>query len=278
MPAEDRRRAPESLNSLGTLLMAVGWVDLARELFAEAASLLHEDGARAVVHHNAYLAALEARDWPAALTALHDAVRIDAERRAPFPWTKYEAQGILGAGGFGVAFLCRHRKSEVRVVVKSIRTEGLDRSLSDVFREAARLEDLDHPAIVRLKDCDFADKVETRPFLVMEYFDGLPLDEYVKQHGPLSADDVLSVMRPVAAALHAAHQRGILHRDVKPGNLLLRKADSGWRVKLIDFGLALKQDVMHMPAPRGRRRRSPAAALPARWTTPHRSRWAGCRA
>jgi serine/threonine protein kinase len=244
LPPEQQRQLPALLNGLGKLEVAAGEFDAARKDFQEVASLAADAAARAEAQHNTYQAALEQRHWDAALAALRQAVELDAGRWAPFPWTKYEPQRILGAGGFGVAFLCQHRKSGGRVVVKALRLDGLDREVADVFREARVLEDLDHAAIIRLKDCDFADVEETRAFLVMEYFDGLTLEDHIAQHGPLSATDLLAVARPVADALHAAHARGILHRDVKPGNLLLRRDGIGWRVKLIDFGLALKQDVL----------------------------------
>ncbi|MBY0523464.1 MAG: protein kinase [Gemmataceae bacterium] len=244
LPHDQQRRLPALLNGLGMLEVAAGDFDAARRDFQEVATLTVDPGARAAARHNAYQAALEQRDWTAALTALQEAVSLDPERYAPFPHGKYEAQRILGAGGFGVAFLCRHRNSGSRVVVKSLRLDGLARDVSELFREAQVLEELDHPAIIRLRDCDFADGEKKRPFLVMEFFDGLTLADHVAQHGPLSADDLVAVARPAAEALHAAHQRGILHRDVKPANLLVRRDGGAWRVKLIDFGLALKQSVL----------------------------------
>src|SRR5262249_36461510 len=120
----------------------------------------------------------------------------------------------------------------------------LDRQVTDVFREARVLEDLDHPAIIRLRDCDFADEAGKRPYLVMDYFEGLTLQDHVEKHGGLAAEQLVALARPVAEALRVAHGRGILHRDVKPANLLVRQEGSGWRVKLIDFGLALKQQVL----------------------------------
>ncbi len=76
-------------------------------------------------------------------------------------------------------------------------------------------------------------------YLVMDYFDGVTLADHVARNGPLTPESLVALARPVAEALQAAHGRGILHRDIKPANLLVRQEGSAWRVKVIDFGLAL---------------------------------------
>jgi serine/threonine-protein kinase len=78
----------------------------------------------------------------------------------------------------------------------------------------------------------------------MDYFQGQTLEAYVKEHGPLPVEDLLVVARQVAEGLQAAHGARILHRDVKPANLLVRKEATGWKVKIIDFGLAMPQKVV----------------------------------
>jgi serine/threonine protein kinase len=115
-----------------------------------------------------------------------------------------------------------------------------------VFREAQVLEEIEHPAIIRLRDCDYADADQKRPYLVMDYFEGLTLSDYVEKHGTLKPEELVALAVPMAEALQAAHARGILHRDVKPANVLVRREGDGarWRIKLIDFGLALKQSVL----------------------------------
>jgi tRNA A-37 threonylcarbamoyl transferase component Bud32 len=241
---QERQRVPALLNGLGLLETAAGEFDAARRDFGAVAAIVGDPAAQAAALHNAYLAGLEQRQFNEALAALQTAVALAPERFAPFPTSKYEPVRILGAGGFGVAFLCRHRNTGSHVVVKALRTDGLDRAVSDVFREARVLEELDHPAIIRLRDCDFADAACTRPFIVMEYFEGLTLADHVDQHGPFAADDLVAVARPVAEALQAAHERGILHRDVKPANLLVRREATAWRVKVIDFGLATKRSLL----------------------------------
>jgi serine/threonine protein kinase len=248
LPAEQRRRLPALLNALGKLEVVAGDFDAAQRDFQEVAGLVAEPSARAEAQFNAYRACLERRDWTEALMALRQAASLDPERFAPFPLSKFEPERILGAGGFGVAFLCRNRHSEGRVVIKTLSPDGLDRAVTEVFREAQVLEALDHPSIIRVLDCDYADAAERRPYLVMDYFEGKTLAEYVEAHGPLPADEAIGLARTAAEGLQAAHAKGILHRDVKPANLLVRRAGEGWQVRLIDFGLALRQPSLQSTA------------------------------
>jgi uracil-DNA glycosylase family 4 len=243
--SEERRRdLPALLNALGKLEVAAGDFQSAQRHFTSVAELVQDPRAQAEAHANTYHAALERRDWSTALAELREAVRLDRERFSPFPFMKYQPQRILGAGGFGVAFLCRHRYLNADVVVKTLLGEDLDRGIDTVFAEAQTLRQLDHPSIIHLQDCGFASSTdETRPYLVMDYFDGSTLDDHARQQ-PLGPEDLLEVARQVAFGLDAAHGKGILHRDVKPANILVRRPEDArcaWQVKLIDFGLALRR-------------------------------------
>ncbi len=250
--SEDRRRElPALLNAIGKLEVAAGDFQAAQRDFTCVAEIVGDPRARAEAHANAYHAALERRDWQTALAELSEAIRLDRARFAPFPIEKFQPQRILGAGGFGVAFLCKHKYLNAMVVVKTLLGDDLDRGVDTVFAEAQTLRQLDHPAIIRLQDCGFASPDESRPYLVMDFFEGTTLEEAVRQQ-PLSPDELLAVARQVASGLLAAHGKGILHRDVKPANLLVRRpvgaehkpgapATGDWQVKLIDFGLALRR-------------------------------------
>ncbi len=252
LPDGQRQRMPALLNAIGQLEVAAGDFRSAHDDFAAVVALTPDPKARAEAHANAYRAALEARDWDTALAELRQAVALDAARFAPFPLDKYRPERILGAGGFGIAFLCQHRFLRAPVVVKALADDDLDRGIDTVFAEAQVLRQLDHPAIIRLQDCGFgAPDGESRPYLVMDYFAGTTLEEAVR-HEPLGINEAVLVARQIAAGLHAAHGKGILHRDVKPANLLVGRASplsrpgreagsEGLSVKLIDFGLALRR-------------------------------------
>jgi serine/threonine protein kinase len=246
LPAEEQRN-PALLNNLGKLQVVVGDFKEAQRDFQAVATMTPDPKAQAEAYFNAYQAALEQKAWAEALASLRQAIALDAGRFAPFPLETYEPQKILGAGGFGVAFLCNHTFMGDRVVVKTLRSEELDCDVNRVFAEARALRQVDHPSIIRILHCGYADPARTRAFLVMDYFDGVNLESYIAERGTLSYEDMLAVASHIAAALQAAHAREILHRDVKPENVLVRRDASGWQVKLIDFGLALRPEALERP-------------------------------
>jgi TPR repeat protein/serine/threonine protein kinase len=245
LPEDQRRRQPALMNAVGKLEVLSGDLDAAQRSFQTVATLVPGREARAQAHYNAYQAALQRGEWAAALGDLLRAVELAPAAYAPFPLDRYHPKAILGAGGFGVAFLCRHRELESQVVVKALMTDQLDSSVDQVFREAQVLDQLDHPCVIRLRECGYGDPAnKERPYFLLNYFEGGSLEQHVARHGPLSVADALQVGRLIAQGLQAAHGRGILHRDVKPANVLVRKAGTAWQVKLIDFGLAIKQQAL----------------------------------
>ncbi len=250
MPEEQRRTAPALLNGLGKLQVATGDYQSAQEAFTRVAEISPDAQSRAEGHYNAYHAALERAavengSYQVALAELKMALRFDPARFAPFPLEDYEPQRILGAGGFGVTFLCKKRLTGSDVAVKALQADGLERDVTAVLQEASTLDQLAHPAIIRLRHCGYADPhARTRPFIEMDYFESNTLEEYVRKNGVLSVGNVLALFKTVAQALHAAHGKGILHRDVKPANLLVRRPEGRWEVRVIDFGLALKQSLL----------------------------------
>jgi len=253
---EMERQAPALVNAVGKLEALAGDLDTAQHDLQRAATLVTDLLTQAEAFANTYRVALERRQWSAALTALKSAAARDPERHAPFPLAHYEPESILRADGFGVTFLCRQRTSGNMVVVQEVRREVLDRDIADVFRDLQILGAVEAAALPGLRDFGFADGEQTRAFIVRDHFDGLTLAEQVAQHGPLTSADLLALARPIAEVLQTAHARGIWYRSLQPAHILVRKEASGWRLKLVNIGMALNRsairDVLGHPNARSR--------------------------
>lgn len=238
---EGNGRWPATLLGLGALQAAAGLLDSAQRDLQAALSATHDSHAQALICYAAYRVALEQHNLPAALPLLQKAVTLDGKRLSPFPADKFEVEKILGTEPSGVALLCKHRTSGMRGVVKTLIPEALGVDVAELFRETRLLESLDNPALVRVRDCDYADDTKHRPFMVTDYFDGgVTLAEYVRQHGPIAPGEFLKISRGLAELLAAAHDRGVLHRDIKPTSLLVRREGNTWKIKLINFGMACR--------------------------------------
>jgi len=149
----------------------------------------------------------------------------------------------IGRGGMGVVYRGRQAYIDREVAVKLLFGDGSaagNQLVRRFQREATILAQLNHPHIV---SCYSAGTLpDGACYLVMEFIDGPNLAQHVQRHGPLSETLALRVVRDIAAALGYAHGRGIIHRDVKPENILLQPNPAGgefpWTAKLVDLGLA----------------------------------------
>jgi serine/threonine protein kinase len=145
----------------------------------------------------------------------------------------------LGAGGMGQVFLARHRDLGRQVALKVIRKERLayPAIVERFHREIRAATQLSHPNIVAAFE---AGQEGGTHFFAMEYVDGTDLSQLVKQRGFLAIRDACDAIRQAALGLQHAHERGLVHRDIKPDNLIL--TTEGGRVKLLDLGLALLRE------------------------------------
>lgn len=147
---------------------------------------------------------------------------------------RYELMRLLGQGGMGAVWLARDKPLDRLVAIKVLLDPGRGRSeaLARFSREAKAMASFEHPNLVRLFDVDLGGPT---PHLAMEYVAGLPLDRVIERHAPLPPDHVIRWGRELAGALAAMHRAGVLHRDLKPGNVMIRKAGEG--AVLMDLGL-----------------------------------------
>jgi hypothetical protein len=147
---------------------------------------------------------------------------------------RYRVSRCLGAGGMGAVFEAEHRVMQRTVALKVInRSFMVNATAVERFRREVRAAArLSHPNIVTTYDAEDAGDTQ---FLVMEYVEGVNLGRLVRERGPLPVIEACAAVRQAALGLQQAHERGMVHRDVKPANLI-RCSDG--TVKLLDFGLA----------------------------------------
>jgi ABC-type dipeptide/oligopeptide/nickel transport system permease subunit len=146
----------------------------------------------------------------------------------------YELQGRLGAGGMGVVYKAVHRRLGQSRAIKVLPTTlAHDDTFVQRFEREARLaSELRHANIVMI--FDIAEENGTH-YIVMELLDGRSLHEMIREDGPLPLDRALGLLTQLGEALDFAHQRGVVHRDIKPGNALVSTSD---HLTLVDFGIA----------------------------------------
>lgn len=149
----------------------------------------------------------------------------------------YELLGPIGRGGMGLIYRARHTKLKRLVALKVLSTAGRDAaSVARFEREMEAAGKVRHQNIVAATD---AGEHEGRPFLVMEFVDGLDVAKLAERHGRLPLGAACEIIRQAAIGLDYAHRSGLIHRDVKPSNLMLTRERGAVVVKLLDLGLAL---------------------------------------
>ncbi|MEJ7591917.1 MAG: serine/threonine-protein kinase, partial [Planctomycetaceae bacterium] len=148
---------------------------------------------------------------------------------------QYTLLEVVGSGGMGLVYRARQEKLNKIVALKLLSAARVHDPHMQVrfHREMLAAGTIDHPNVVRALDADEVDGVH---FLVMEFVDGVDLSALLKQLGPLSVEHACSMTRMAAVGLSQIHLAGMVHRDVKPGNLMLSKEG---QVKILDLGLAL---------------------------------------
>lgn len=151
---------------------------------------------------------------------------------------RYVIDRLLGSGAMGFVYLGRDPELDRSVAIKTVRDLKIDPDALATFLERFRNEAraaarLHHPNIVQVYDV--GEEPEIGPYLVFEYVAGSTLKQILKSRGPLSPPAVIRLAEEVADALSVAHEAGIIHRDIKPDNLLVTP---GGQTKLADFGIA----------------------------------------
>src|SRR5262245_665312 len=152
---------------------------------------------------------------------------------------KYEVISTLGQGGMGLVYKVRHVGLDTTFALKMLPSYLMENQdmVTRFYREARVMARLNHPNIVRVFDVEQDEELNVY-FFVMEYIEGKTLRQYLSEKGPLSLSEVVNISRHVAGALAYAHghQPPIIHRDIKPTNIMIE--DHSGRVMVMDFGIA----------------------------------------
>src|ERR1700704_4576542 len=164
---------------------------------------------------------------------------------------KYRLERLLGQGGMGAVYLATHLGTERYVALKLITPQFMrnEEFVERFKREARAAGRLRHPNVVDVTDFGFA-RVgkESVAYLVMEYLDGCTLSDVLAEEERLPLYWVVDILEQVCSAVHEAHQQGVVHRDLKPDNIWLEPNGlGGYRVKVLDFGIAKLGEVDNAP-------------------------------
>lgn len=147
---------------------------------------------------------------------------------------RYEVQEIIGVGGMSVVYKAYDNVDDRIVAIKVLKEEFLN---NEEFKRRFKNESkaialLSHPNIVKVYDVNFGEKLQ---YIVMEYIDGITLKEYITKQGAITWNDALFFMSQILKAVQHAHDKGIVHRDIKPQNIILLQNGN---IKVTDFGIA----------------------------------------
>ncbi|MBQ4603561.1 MAG: serine/threonine protein kinase, partial [Clostridia bacterium] len=147
---------------------------------------------------------------------------------------RYEIQEVIGVGGMAVVYKAYDNIDDRTVAVKILKEEYL---ANEEFRrrfknESKAIAVLSHPNIVKVFNVSYGDRLQ---YIVMEYVEGITLKEYIEQQGKLGIKETVHFTMQILRALQHAHDKGIVHRDIKPQNIMLL---SNGNIKVTDFGIA----------------------------------------
>src|SRR2546423_3223792 len=163
--------------------------------------------------------------------------------------SRYSIENQIGQGGVGIVYLARDQKLHDKpVVIKVLHEKSSQDSwvVQKFQQEKEALARVDHPGVVGILDT--GELPDGKPYLVMQYIDGVTLRSQIKPEG-MSLERAAEIIRQTGRALSAAHDRGIFHRDLKPENIMLQTFGSGEeQVKIIDFGIAKLKDSVVAPS------------------------------
>ncbi|HEY9773339.1 MAG TPA: serine/threonine-protein kinase [Planktothrix sp.] len=173
----------------------------------------------------------------------HDNSLLFARVQDPFVGTtlagNYEIESVIGHGGMGVVYKARHALMDRTVAIKMLQAQLISDSMSvkRFQQESKAASRINHPNVITVYD--FGISPTGQPYIVMDYLEGISLADVIKHEGQVSVERAIRVVAQACDALDHAHKQGVVHRDLKPTNIVLVKYDDEADfVKVVDFGVA----------------------------------------
>ncbi len=157
---------------------------------------------------------------------------------------QYKIESLVGSGAMGMVYRAMHQVIGKAVAIKVLKADFADdpEMVQRLVREARSVNAIRHPAIVDIFDFGTLQRTG-QSYIVMDLLEGDPLDEYLKRFAPMKLKELAPFIDELLSALSAAHAVGVIHRDLKPGNVFVESKPDGQKgIKVIDFGLAKQAD------------------------------------
>ncbi len=150
---------------------------------------------------------------------------------------RYEIQELIGVGGMAMVYKAHDILDDKIVAIKILKDEflGNEEFIRRFKNESKAIAVLSHPNIVKVYDVSFGDRIQ---YIVMEYIDGITLKEYIEQQNVVPWKEAVHFTVQILQALQHAHEKGIVHRDVKPQNIMLLQDGT---IKVTDFGYTISR-------------------------------------
>ena len=166
---------------------------------------------------------------PAAWSSKPDLVGTTFQKR-------FAVESFIGAGGAGQVYRCQDLAMRRVVALKILMGNLNEKSVRRFQTEAIAISRVQHPSLVKV--FEFALSEENHPYLIMEFIDGKPLSEVLREKITMKPEACVELFTPLFDALQAMHDKGVIHRDLKPANIMVSSTSTGSTAKIVDFGIA----------------------------------------
>jgi len=231
---------PVAAMQIGSIAASLGDLKEAESLLFEIFESSKNNHDKALAAYNLFFVYLRQASNDNALKFLNQAIRLNRQAHILHNVDRYPIKSLLGAGGMGCVFLCEDSLEQRLVVVKCLWEIQSSGEAKEIFAEPLAMAKIAGDYVPKPLDYGYVDAAQReRAFFVTEFVEGaIDGEAWLVKYGKMDLATGAAVGIQVAQALQKAHEKDILHLDLKPANLLLKSSESGIVVKIIDFGLA----------------------------------------